>query len=443
MNNSRNLTKSHVRKIHTDYQIKRESKLLTLRKKWIKIAFFLFLGNGASIFLQLIMVPLLIFSWGGELYGEWIILYTIPGILSLTDLGIISSSNNKIDELCVTGKYLSANKIYFSSLVALFLISVFVILFSVILWMVFERNITSMFHILEVNEIRSILFYLILDSLLIILFNHNTGLYRSIDSFQNTTNWQTIGRIIPLLIFCFSAVLFKEIIISVLVMLISRLLIVFMMIVDLRKKIYWIKKDWLRTNRKEVKKIFSSSLGFLSLPISNIITLQLTIILIAMLSNPLMVATFSALRTFTRLIPQFVSIVGKSLWSEISKANALSDFVNLKIMFKKTLLYTLTLSFLLLFGYLIFGEWFFKLWTNSKLNFNQEIFFALLIQAVFIGLYTSLEVFILATNNVNLYAQVFFVISLLQIIMAWLFLDSFDIAGFPIFGSIGAFLIVL
>lgn len=47
-----------------------------------------------TVIVQLVGVPILLYSWGAQLYGEWLILSAIPAYLSMSDLGFSQSAGN-------------------------------------------------------------------------------------------------------------------------------------------------------------------------------------------------------------------------------------------------------------------------------------------------------------------------------------------------------------
>jgi len=116
-----------------------------------RVGFYLAAGNLVSIIVQLIMVPVLIYYWGGELYGEWIIIFTIPAMLSLMDFGLIAVSNNLIDSLCNEKKYISSNRIYYNSIIFLSFLFTILIFLSIVSWIFFKEYFFDIF--LETKKI--------------------------------------------------------------------------------------------------------------------------------------------------------------------------------------------------------------------------------------------------------------------------------------------------
>ena len=401
----------------------------------------MFFSNGLNVLLQLAMVPILIWAWGATLYGEWVILYTIPGYLAMTDFGIIASANNRIETQCARRYYAAANRTYFNSLIVLGgMIGVVVGLGSV-LWLTIGEYFSSLFVSLDREDVLKISILLFFDAMLLLVLNHHSGLYRTIGRFNWTVNWQSIGRTAPLTGLCIAAGFGASLLLAVATMLTFRIIIFGLMISDLRRRIIWLQRGWLRGSGEEVRQLMRTAIGFMTLPLSNMIYLHTTTILVAAFSTPSIVATFSTMRTFVRMIIQLVGIIGRSHWSEIATETARGEHALVKSMQSKVMRQTLLMSAASLVGYLAFGKQFYTLWTGGKLQFEWLLFVALLSNSVMIACYHSLEVFLLATNRVKGYAQFFFLATLMQILSGYLLAKVIGIPAFPITGTVAAALI--
>jgi hypothetical protein len=51
-------------------------------------------GQVVTAIIQLVGVPILLYAWGAQLYGEWLILFAIPAYLLMTNLGFSLSAAN-------------------------------------------------------------------------------------------------------------------------------------------------------------------------------------------------------------------------------------------------------------------------------------------------------------------------------------------------------------
>ena len=76
--------------------------------------------HGIGIFSQLIFVPLFLTFWKLDTYADWILISTIPAILTMSHFGLFSYGTNMIVILCKQNKKNKANitfqnVIYFTS----------------------------------------------------------------------------------------------------------------------------------------------------------------------------------------------------------------------------------------------------------------------------------------------------------------------------------------
>ena len=53
-------------------------------------------GQVATIIIQLVSVPIFLQAWGVELYGEWLILSTIPSYFAMSDVGFANVAANEM-----------------------------------------------------------------------------------------------------------------------------------------------------------------------------------------------------------------------------------------------------------------------------------------------------------------------------------------------------------
>src|SRR6266700_4560082 len=80
------------------------------------------LGRVLGICVQVVSVPILLHHWGAGLYGEWILLTTIPMYLSMSDIGFGNVAGNEMTMLVVGGRQDEALEVFQS--VSLFITSI-------------------------------------------------------------------------------------------------------------------------------------------------------------------------------------------------------------------------------------------------------------------------------------------------------------------------------
>ncbi len=95
-----------------------------------------FLGRLITALRPILLVPLMIHTWGLEIYGEWLILAAIPTYIMLSpDLGLAGAVTNRMAYLTTQGNEQEAIFLYRSSFVVLFVAAgTFVGLGTLIAW---------------------------------------------------------------------------------------------------------------------------------------------------------------------------------------------------------------------------------------------------------------------------------------------------------------------
>ena len=70
------------------------------------------LGQVLGALYQILAVPLYINAWGVSLYGQWLLLSTIPGYLAMSDIGFVSAAANDMTILASKNQQHQALKVF-------------------------------------------------------------------------------------------------------------------------------------------------------------------------------------------------------------------------------------------------------------------------------------------------------------------------------------------
>lgn len=408
-----------------------------------KVVWSMLISNGLTIALQLLMVPALIHAWGVQGYGEWLILYTIPGYLALADLGIITTANNKVESLCTKGNFCAATRTYFNSILLLCAILSTIGLIGIVLTAIAGSNFTGLFQDLSKTDVYKIEILLFIDTAVLLTFNHHTALYRTLGKFNQTVNWQASGRVFPTIGLCIAALSGASILTATFAMLISRFFFLIVMLTNLVNSIYWLHACWFRLDPTEIKRLLKNAASFMTIPISNMIYLHATTLIVASVSSPTVVATFGTMRTFTRMIPQIVSIAGRSNWSEITQAQAKKELGNFESIRKKVLIQTFLFTGVSVAFFALVGPSIYKMWTGGEIYFEPKIYYSLVTNSAAIALCYSVEVFLLATNRAKAYALATLSGTITQIILGYTFISIIGISALPLTSAIISLIVFL
>jgi O-antigen/teichoic acid export membrane protein len=123
-------------------------------------------GQIVVVLIQLAGVPILLHFWGAQLYGEWLILFSIPAYLSMTDLGFSQSAGNDMTARVARNERVEALAVFQSLAVLVFgaaaigfaLISAVICTLPLAQWLHFE--------IMSTFEARLVLWMLAIEALI-------------------------------------------------------------------------------------------------------------------------------------------------------------------------------------------------------------------------------------------------------------------------------------
>lgn len=391
----------------------------------------LLLGNLGMIALQLATVPILLAAWGTQLFGEWLIISTVLGYVTLSDLSVTAVAHNRIDAAMGAGDARGATATFRSSLLLLALFTLLICGAFLLFALTQREGLLALFSLMPAREASWTFLVLLLDGALMIAFAHCANLLRSVRRNPETQYRLSVSRLLGLAAIPASALAGASPLVAALAMLATHAVNFGFLLVRLRRIITWLVPG-IGVDFSEARTLVRLASSFLLLPISSIVYLQLSIFLIAAWAGPQVVALFVSLRTLTRMITQFVPMIGTAVWSEIAHSAGREDRAAIGSMARLVLIVAPAATVILVAGYLVLGEWFFGWWTHHAFVFDRQLFGWLLANAAVLGLSSSFEVFLLSTNRHNAYAIVFFAVTALALGAGWWFLPALGPVSFPI-----------
>ena len=87
-------------------------------------------NHGINIFIHLVFVPLFLTFWNLDIYADWILISTIPGLLSISQFGLTAYGSNLI---VIAYKQNKKNKVNFVFQNIFYFVSVFIFSLCLIL----------------------------------------------------------------------------------------------------------------------------------------------------------------------------------------------------------------------------------------------------------------------------------------------------------------------
>ena len=373
------------------------------------------LGKSLSVCAQIVSVPILLHRWGTGVYGEWILLSSIPMYFSMSDIGFGNVAGNEMTMLVASGKRDEALEVFQS--VSLFITAISIVMSVLLAIGTWYLPLTRWFQIrlLSIHDVRQILLILGLSALLTLqegLFHGSfrcVGKYALGTSAKSAVQFGTFLGVIASVSFGATPLL-----VATITMLINAAG-TFALWWLLRRQIDWIRYGVRHVRLSTIRRLLGPAVSFMSFPISNILTLQGVLMVIGHIFGPVGVVVFSTARTISRSVLQALQLINASVWPEVSAAFGSGSLILVRKLHRSSCQLSIFLSMLTSLVAAIFGNQIWKTWTLGRFHTDPFLLNLLLLQMLIGSLWFTSSVVPAATNNHQGIAKVILLASALSL----------------------------
>jgi O-antigen/teichoic acid export membrane protein len=351
-----------------------------------------------SVITQLLSVPIFLHFWGTELYGEWLMLSTIPIYLSLSDVGFSSVAANEMTMQLGRGNERDALKVYQSIwvLVSATSAGAFALILAFSAFRPFATLISL--HSITEKETSFVIFFLILYALIGLQSGVLHAAFRATGNYATGTVINNTVRLAEWISTITAIALGGHTVAVAIALAVTKSVATIVQWLVLRRLSPWLNLGFAEANRHAVRKLCRPAFAFMAFPIGSALNIQGMVIVVGILVNPGAVVIFSTYRTLTRLLLQGVGLVNHAIWPEISAAYGAGEFNAMSMLYRKASAVAFWLGLLGVVFIGLCGELILKIWTHSSLQPNH-VLLALLLAATFLNiLWQTSMVLLLATN---------------------------------------------
>jgi O-antigen/teichoic acid export membrane protein len=380
-----------------------------------------FYSQGVTIVTQLATLPIFLARWSADQYGEWLVLSAIPSYLAVADFGIVTAGGNMMTMHRARGETDEMNRVFHSSIA---IIMVMVPLFAVGLLLpllVFGFGLSL--------DKRIALSALLLSALLNVACGLFDSAYRPFGKYPKVTLLFTTGRVVDWLGTIAGLYIGGTLASAAIGMLCGRAACCAAMFLFALRDVPELQWKVEGADGKLVKQLISSGIGFLSFPISNILTLQGMVILVGAQLGGGAVAVFNTSRTLARLLSQLAILTGKSTSPEISRLYGAGKAHEGDLLVKQLLWLIVPLTIVGAIALEVLGPWVISHWSQGKLSFDRTVFTWLVVGAIFAAYWQIRSTQLTATNRHRVLATMYLVVSCTALVGVYLSQKFFGISA--------------
>lgn len=356
-------------------------------------------GQGITILIQLVSVPLYLHYWGVALYGEWLILSAIPAYLALSDIGFASVAANDMTMRVANGDRRGALEVYQS--IWLFISGVSVLVGSALALVIYAVPVAAQFSVTHISEVHTqqLLIVLMLYVLVGLQGNVLNAAFRAVGRYAYGTTMGNTVRLAEWAVSMVALSLGGGVLTIATLTLAIRLLGLLLMWLILQKQERWLYLGAQFASAQQVRHLLKPAVAFMAFPLGLALSLQGMVLIIGMTLGSAAVVVFSAYRTLTRLLVQVITMLNHSVWPEISAAYGANQMDLLRQLHRKGSNVTLWIALVAVALLGVLGEWFVGVWTRHAFEQNHLLFALLLATTLLNVLWQTSWVVLMATNH--------------------------------------------
>lgn len=387
------------------------------------------LGQIINAVVQVIGIPIFLYYWGGEMYGEWLLLSTIPSYFAMNDGGFASVGATEMTVLVARDDRAGAVSVFQS---VWLLISVFSLtLLGVLAAVVWLSPIDRWLNIATLGHDRAALVTLLL--LVQVVMSQQTGLldagFRCTGNYALGTTWVNVLRLSEFLLLAGVVVGGGGPVIAAGGTLLVRVAGGGLMWVHFHHLNPWLIFGWRQASLGQIRRLAGPALSFLAFPLGHALRNQGIITSIGAFLGPVAVVTFATTRTLTNLVYQLMAVFNHAVWPEMSAAFGAGDMPRARSLHRHSCRASLWASGSAVAGLVFFGPWIYRSWTRGGAALDVSVFHVLLAVLVANSLWYTSSVVPMAINQHLRTALYYLLGAVLALLLAVILLPRLGLVG--------------
>jgi O-antigen/teichoic acid export membrane protein len=363
-------------------------------------------GTGAQAFSQLVQisirlseVPLFLFFWGTQLYGEWLMLSAVPLYLSFSDGGFAGAACREMTMRSGSGDKKGVVAVFQSTWLLLVFISGSAYMLTFVIVGVLPIKEILGFTVLDVNEIRSVILLLVAHVLIGFQGGLLNGGFWVSGRYPTGMYFLSLTRILEFSGLSISVIMGGGPVEAAIGYLIGRVCGTTLMLYGQRRATPWLRHGFSRVSITELRKLIVPAFASLAFPLGNALNIQGMRLAVGISLGPTAVAIFSTLRTLSRLVIQPRAIINQLFQPELSLSFGANDMSLFRHLFRKSCQFSFWGCFLFCVLVGPITHFLFPFWSGGKLTIDWLTYSVLLLAAFVNGIWYTALLVPYATNQ--------------------------------------------
>jgi O-antigen/teichoic acid export membrane protein len=360
------------------------------------------LGQVLNIGGQLALVPIFLYYWGNEIYGEWLALSAMVTYLSTLDLGMQTYVVNRLNQCYSVNDMDEYTRVLHTGLLVNLLIPA--IGFAVTLPLLLTAPLTKWLQLRETDPSTAAWVAVLLSIQVVYSIGYGVvvGVYRTINEYargQMIMNARFLFNVLVTVMIVLYGGQMRGVAMAQLALLAITSVLVYIDLVRRRPEIRigFSRADW----RLGLRFIGPSSM-FLGIQLSGAVAIQGSTVLVSSMFGAATLVVFVSLRTLSNMIKQATATVQLALWPEFTALDAQSQQKSLRMLHLLGAKVAMAIAVCSTVFLMTVGERLVAFWTRGRVAYDGPLMVALLVLACSQAHWFCSSILISASNRQKL-----------------------------------------
>lgn len=380
-------------------------------------------AQAVSIGTQLLALPLFLHHWDMATYGYWLALTALPFYLSLADAGISTASCNRMIGLIAQGDRAAAQVVFQSAVAFLTSASLAVLLAGGVILLALPAD------LLSAPQWRTVILLLACSVLLGLFCSLAEVIYKATGGYAAGTYLVTTGRLVDWAGGIVGLITFGSYLGVAAVAFAARLGYTLFAIWLSQRRTPYLSWGLQQAKRSEVARAVAPGMQFLSISLTNALSLQGFTLLVAGTLGPAATAIFNTYRTIARIVVQVTGALSNPLWPELTSLQGSTQTDAFWRLYRRANLLGLAIALGGGLAVYLVSPYLLEVWTHGNIAFSSANMALFLLYAAACSASQVPRVVLMATNRHAGLAWKGMLAAAVSLLAAWLLWRSVGMAG--------------
>ena len=349
--------------------------------------------------IQFVQVYVFLKFWNPSLYGEWLILNSIPTVLTFSNSGFGTVAGNDMTMLVAGGDQPSALRVFESCWwLIIGICTTLTALVSGALYFLPAADMLNIHNISE-HDTKWIIFYLAVSILLAQLEQLLQSAYRSIGRYPYGAFVKSAMAVTAFGCTLIPVALGKGPLATAEVYAAASIAGTLFLAALVKRDIPWIEYGWRHARIAEIKRLIRPAVAYMAFPIGQSLSMSGPQLALNYAVGPFAVVVFTTARTVSRGALQMVQMINSTFEPEITLSYGAKNIDLTRTLHRRACQLALIVAIAVVAGVMTIGPYFLHAWTHGHVPPSRGLLSVLLLVVIIYSLWSTSSTLMTATNQ--------------------------------------------